>query len=73
MLGNNRTILLAVSIQNWQHPKNANRAEAVKAGQYKELKTEVESFAFINQLIAVNLKNELLGIESECKAKIASL
>ena len=73
LLGGNRTLLLAITVQNWQHPKNANRVDAVKAGQYKELRSEEEAFAFINQIIAVNFKNELLGIESECKGKLASL
>lgn len=48
MLGNNRTITFSIVLQNMLQPKNNNRTEAIKAGQYKEIKSEEDSCTFVN-------------------------
>lgn len=73
LLGGDSEVIFAVCLQNALHPKNNNRTEAIKNGTYKEIMTSEDAHSFINSLISSNFKNELMGIESECKNKVASL
>ena len=37
--GGEEEILFAVTMQNWMHPKNNNRTDAIKAGTYVEIES----------------------------------
>lgn len=73
LIGGDSEVIFAVILQNALHPKNNNRTEAIKSGTYQSITTKDDAHSFINSLISSNFKNELMGIESECKNKLASL
>lgn len=73
MLGTDREQIFSIVLQNVMQPKNSNRTEAIKNGNYKEILTPEEAREFIASQMQTHLKNELLSIETECKNKVASL
>ena len=68
-----RTIALAVLVQNAMHPKNSQRVESIKAGEYKEIKTQEQAEEYLADVLRKNMRTELQGIESEVKAQFDSL
>ena len=65
LFDNEIVLLAAVAIQNALHPKNANRVEAIKGGLYRELRSVEDANNYLSDLLGVNLKSEVLAIESE--------
>ena len=51
----------AVVLQNCMHPKNAQRAEAVKAGTYVEVNLNKDAERYLSDVLRVNLQYELQG------------
>ena len=73
LLGTDRELIFAIFIQNLLHTKNSHRTDAIKQGTYKELFSQADAREFIIQLMTKNFGAELLGIQSECNAKVAAL
>ena len=67
LLSGDKSVVFAILIQNWLHPKNQHRAESIKSGQYKVLTTQEQAVNFVNNLLDQHLLTTLQSIESECK------
>ena len=70
---NNQEIVLAIMIQNCLHPKNAQRVEAIKAGNYVEIDCLQAARNYLKQLLKTNLEYELMAAESQVTAQISKL
>lgn len=53
-----KATLLAILLQNMQHPKNQHRREAIKGKQYVEIKTEGIAVMYLEKLVYKNLEVE---------------
>jgi len=58
-----KVTLLAILIQNLQHPKNQHRREAIKNQSYIELKTEGMALMYLEKLVYKNLEIEFKNQE----------
>ena len=67
-----KTIMLAILIQNALHPKNTMRVEAIKNETYVEIRTLEDAEKFLSDLLENNLDKELQSLESEVKNRFKS-
>lgn len=70
IFGNNRIILVAVTLQNILHPKNHNRTEAIANKSYVEIKNEEQAVSFLNEQLQHNLNIALLAEETKIISKL---
>lgn len=68
-----KTMILAILVQNSLHPKNSHRVDAIKANKYSEIKNVEEAEAFLSELLEDKVLKELLSVESEVQAQFAAL
>lgn len=60
-----KVTLLAILLQNLQHPKNQHRREAIKNEQYIEIKNEGIANMYLEKLVYRNLEIEFKNQESQ--------
>jgi len=67
LMGPDRELILAKLIQNALHPKNMQRADAIKLGKYNHILTAGDGQAYLNHMLESHFDMELMTIERKLR------
>jgi len=63
MIEGNKSVVLAIAMQNTLHSTNKLRTEAISSNTYCEIKTGADADKYLGKLLQTNLKAELTRID----------